>query len=478
MIGASELPNRRVDVSITSALGTALFWAWCLVWVSNAGDSAWPVRATQTFFAIRVMWLVGMTSFAVLMLRLRARVRLDRRKMVMVAAPLTTLGTLAVVLVTGHAAPDVLVLAVTSLLTGFAAGTLLPTWAPMFDTGNAVRLTLALTVAALGAVMVFHFGSLMPYAVGSAIFVALPLLAGGLSLLDRSEPIAEPPALEAPPRSYVAPDVGYVVFGLISGFTFGLNLLTYRVAPHTPLAETLIAASAIAALGAAMGLYALRKRAHLVADFNAALPLVVVGVLTLPYVFVSVGSLLQVVVAANYLCSAMLFNLSRTDTTYLLNIGRKVVHLSTRAMGAAVGIVGALLGLWVSHALDLRSTLVIGLIIGISYTLLVAMSLIVSTRVSIFSRATQVAPAGPIPEMCAEIARRYRLTPREEEILAILATGRSQAYVQQALVIAPGTATTHIAHIYQKLGIHSRSELLDLVEECTQAHSGREESGS
>lgn len=471
MTPSADRQSRRPDVGFASVLGTALFWAWCLVWVSNAGDSAWPVRTSQTFFAVRIMWLVGMTSFAVLMLRLRPRIRFDRRVMLAVATPLTTLGTLAIVLVTGHSARDVVVLGITALLTGFAAGALLPTWAPMFDTGNAIQLTILYTGAALGAVAVFHFGSLLPYVAGAPVFVALPMLAGALRLTDRAEPPA-PAVQPARVRAYGAPDVGYVVFGLVSGFTFGLDLLAYRLVPRSSLAEALIVGSALVALAGGAGLYALRSRAHLIIDFNAALPLVFVGVLTLPYVFVGLGALLQVVVAANYLCSAMLFNLSGTDTTYALRLGHRTMQLSTRATGAAAGIIGALLGLWASSVLHMRSSLVIGVIIAVSYTLLVAMSIIVSIRVSIFSRTTQQAAPVPAAAICGELARTYRLTPREEEILAILASGRNQAYVQQTLVIAPGTATTHITHIYQKLGIHSRGELLDLVEDARRGAQG------
>jgi DNA-binding CsgD family transcriptional regulator len=36
-------------------------------------------------------------------------------------------------------------------------------------------------------------------------------------------------------------------------------------------------------------------------------------------------------------------------------------------------------------------------------------------------------------------------------------------YVRKVLHIAPGTASTHINHIYQKLGVHSCQELLDMV---------------
>ena len=479
MIARVDRPVGRPNLTVTSLVGTALFWAWCIVWISNAGDSSWPVRSAGTFVAVRIMWVVGMTSFAVLMLRVRARVRPDRRLMILVAAPVATLGTFAVVRLTGHGAQGLLALTVASLMAGFAAGTLLPTWAPLFDIKHDGRLVLLYSTAALGAVALFHLIKLLPYAVGSAAFVALPLLAGALYIVDRSEPGGLPAEVEpSPPSAYATPDIAYVIFGLVSGFTYGLNLLAYQPAVRSPLALALIGSAGITALIAAAGLYALGRRRQVLADFSGMLPLLIAGMLTLPYVAINVGALLQVVVATNYLCSAVLFNLSQSDTTYAMKFGAATAHLSTRAIGAAAGVLGALLGLWASNVLDLRSGLVPGVLIAIAYTLLVGMSLIVSSRISIFGRASRASAAVPLPGACSEIARRYRLTPREEEILAILATGRNQAFIQRTLFIAPGTATTHIAHIYQKLGIHSRGELLDLVEACRQAHPGQEENGS
>ena len=63
----------------------------------------------------------------------------------------------------------------------------------------------------------------------------------------------------------------------------------------------------------------------------------------------------------------------------------------------------------------------------------------------------------------ASIAQECGLTRRESEVFALLARGRSIPYVRDALVISRETAATHAKHIYAKLGVHSRQELIDLV---------------
>lgn len=48
------------------------------------------------------------------------------------------------------------------------------------------------------------------------------------------------------------------------------------------------------------------------------------------------------------------------------------------------------------------------------------------------------------------------LTPREQQVLQLLARGLPNAEIARRLVISPKTVGTHIAHIYEKLGVRSR----------------------
>lgn len=65
---------------------------------------------------------------------------------------------------------------------------------------------------------------------------------------------------------------------------------------------------------------------------------------------------------------------------------------------------------------------------------------------------------------CAAVARDFELTPREGEVLVLLAYGRTLSIIARDLHIAKGTARTHIENIYRKLDVHKQQELIDLVE--------------
>lgn len=64
----------------------------------------------------------------------------------------------------------------------------------------------------------------------------------------------------------------------------------------------------------------------------------------------------------------------------------------------------------------------------------------------------------------ALFAEEYQLTDRETEILSVFAAGRSMAYIAEKLFVSENTIKTHVRHIYTKLGVHNKQDLMDMVE--------------
>lgn len=75
-----------------------------------------------------------------------------------------------------------------------------------------------------------------------------------------------------------------------------------------------------------------------------------------------------------------------------------------------------------------------------------------------------VAVERPYKRKCAQAVTTYDLTPREGEILFYLAKGRNAKHIAEKLFVAERTVKTHTYHIYQKMGIHSQQELMDIIE--------------
>ena len=69
------------------------------------------------------------------------------------------------------------------------------------------------------------------------------------------------------------------------------------------------------------------------------------------------------------------------------------------------------------------------------------------------------------PESVYElIAEDYGLTRREAEVLPYLAKGRSAKVIAGALYVSESTIRTHTRRILEKTALHSKQDLIDLIE--------------
>ncbi len=66
-------------------------------------------------------------------------------------------------------------------------------------------------------------------------------------------------------------------------------------------------------------------------------------------------------------------------------------------------------------------------------------------------------------DRCRFFAQKYKLTKREAEVLRLISQGRNIPGIADSLVVSQATAKTHALHIYKKVGVSSRQELIDLL---------------
>lgn len=84
------------------------------------------------------------------------------------------------------------------------------------------------------------------------------------------------------------------------------------------------------------------------------------------------------------------------------------------------------------------------------------------------NRHRKITPPPPTPQPNLEekarlIAERYGLSNRETEVFVYLIQGRGSTFISNELFISVNTVQTHRKHIYKKLGLSSREELIDLA---------------
>lgn len=76
-----------------------------------------------------------------------------------------------------------------------------------------------------------------------------------------------------------------------------------------------------------------------------------------------------------------------------------------------------------------------------------------------------MAPEAVNSEQIAQaLSKRYGLTARETEVMGLLMKGRNEPFIAEALFISPSTTHSHVSHIYTKIGVHSRQELLSVID--------------
>ena len=101
--------------------------------------------------------------------------------------------------------------------------------------------------------------------------------------------------------------------------------------------------------------------------------------------------------------------------------------------------------------------------LGFMCLLVIVLIPLVRMEFSIVALTAAPPTKNEVEEICAEVAAEFALSAREGEILLLIARGHTTNSMADKLVISPYTVNTHIRHIYDKMQIHKRSELLNYL---------------
>ena len=75
----------------------------------------------------------------------------------------------------------------------------------------------------------------------------------------------------------------------------------------------------------------------------------------------------------------------------------------------------------------------------------------------------QVSQELSLRDICSQAAYEYGLTRREEEVLSLLLRGMTAQQIEDRLCVSNSTVKSHTHAVYQKVGVHSRSELTEKI---------------
>ena len=270
------------------------------------------------------------------------------------------------------------------------------------------------------------------------------------------------PECEKGDRSSALPIYYLVILFLFGAMMSVLSLLSMGLpavvgAAGDPFltAWTVLVAVALVALAAL-----LHKRPNAV-SVTILVPVVAAGLLIPPFVSFGLQMMIPALLAFVVVCEAIVYSVAPSNAKQTFRIGRVEFTFWQRAWG--------ILGIDAGYAATVFffALFDVALSFNVIVWLFVGYALLCLTISMVLGRMGYRLPRNDrlldLEDVCKSMQAKYGLTARETEVLELVAAGRSLPYVQEALHIAPSTAATHINHIYQKLDIHNRQELLDLV---------------
>ncbi|WP_314039431.1 helix-turn-helix transcriptional regulator [Slackia exigua] len=392
------------------------------------------------------------------------------------AGPLTSLGA---VLMCSEALFGVKLIALSvvgGIITGIASGWL---WMLAGEFTGQVdqelsELFVPLCVAVPAVVMLGTMFISGP-AAGLAICL-LPMIAGLLLLLSlKDQDVIHPVELlniEDRPhymRDFVRVGIGSLALYTCIGFSWGAmdyGALISWGDSHLVWYEI----GAIAAIAIAVLSISYASRLDLFSLYRGLIPVLLLGLvmLTFPSAFVRSISL-TFLTCAQYVYDVVIW-------IYFSRVVRRGVCSGSLAIGINRGFVQAGVVLGNLLALAVPSLIRDGKITFTFITFLLSvvatsLLLLILSRTDKLERIMKNATSVPIEStqidydaVCDKLAGVHGLTTREREILGYLVRGRSLPYIRDTLVLSKNTVGTHVRNLYKKLDVHSRQELLDLIE--------------
>ena len=353
-----------------------------------------------------------------------------------------------------------------SLLGGAAYGSFLLLNAEAFAGVSILRIVLYLSGSrVLASILAWLFQPCDPTRM-AFVLIVLPVVA--LALVNVSNASLAPADRQRAgyPR-YVFP---WKLVALVAVFSFAYGIRQETLAPgagqHSSLSTALVMGVVFVAA------YFFPHRVDVAAMCRAPVPLMLCGLLLMP-----VEGLLGSVV------SSYLVSIAYT----LVNLVASVLlyDMAKRSGVAVVALFGAMDAMQAFIVAGNGTTRLLGSMPGVGQTggvvtsVLVCIALVVSFLLLFSEReltsrwgirvlegpslGEEGEEADRLSQRCDELSRTYGLTPREDEVLRELARRKDNQSIAQNLLIAPGTLKAHTRHIYEKMGIHTRSELNGLL---------------
>jgi DNA-binding CsgD family transcriptional regulator len=437
-------------------LGSVYGWFWCVFF--STGIFVLDTGHPAVFFNALMVWLLGLVfSNALGWVFPQAFEMIVSTKWIFPVAVLGGMGTLAIAFGQTQSAglseiyiyPSAFMSAVVKSVMGFA-------WGDAYSRSGlrTVRVMAALSQAL--AALLFLIVPKLAFGASIVVTTLLPMLSAvllwcyHLTVSGSVVRVAESKRPVRLPRAFCL----YIFIGAIANnYLRGLNIT--GSSPQQSFAVEILFASIIL-LGI---LFSYSKPQQMTIVISS---LLIIGGLTLLAFHLDWGAAL---VAPGFVCLEIFTWVLLADFSQR-NRAAPIIVIAQSWFAISMGLlVGTIIGALV---FEYGLNTVYGSIASTILAFMTLVSLLATFRWPFLSqfieRESTLSIENSYDSQCMIVARRFGLSPRETEVLMLLAYGRDITFVEKSLFISRNTAKAHIKHIYAKVGVRSRQALLDIIE--------------
>lgn len=352
------------------------------------------------------------------------------------------------------------------VLAGAGLGLLILMWTEFFGSLNPMRVAAYYAGAIfLGEILKWLFSGLDPAYI--AVFsVALPLVS--LDWVRRS--MKRLPDIDLPKSMGKAglSEVPWKPIALMGICTFATG---FGVLPDQPLVAGNIVGTMLVAAFVFFGVLSSSKWFNFDTIYQLAFPLMIVGLLLIAPQFSLDSQTAAGCYDAGYTMLSIFIMIVLSNITYRFGISAAWLNGIERGIRYLVEAGGwslfALTSLYLPNDAVEMMHLGIVAVVALAFAVLFFTEKRLSAKWGINLKQSpdgdDVFSPGLLAMRVSDLSREHSLSPREEEVLQLLARKGTSTQIEENLFVARGTVKAHTSRIYRKLGVHSRDELYELL---------------
>ncbi len=424
------------------------------------------VQFTRQYFSLTLVIFL----FILMFVSPKLSILLKRKHILVVTSVFTAVGTAMIAFPIADFSLKTTIVVIGMTLTGFGNSFLIISWGQLWSQMNTDRMGFHLVIANVFAGFLYLIVVQLPSQLAILITMALPFFSTFTLLASESDPKREPQTKPLPPskgllgKAIVVIAAIPFVFGIARAFAslpnaFEFNVLQHHIVVGTTIFSIIVAVLTIMA----------PQQQTVLRLYHFVVPLMAIGFIALPFV----PSEQQWIAFSAIWCGFYSFEglVWLLQPEYVFKTKKSAIRVFgwSRCLFHFFGFVGVTFGFfWIDQGIGSNGVPVAVCLVVVIVLIVISTYIFTEHDLRMFIRRPPVVKEKDENGKLHHIARDNGLSQREEEVFLMLAKGRSVPFMAEALFISKGTVKTHVRHIYEKLGIHTKQEMLDLVERESQ----------